>query len=1135
MQSMLKPLFEKSDQYDRVTSYYSPYSLAVMLRELANIWKRGGTARLIIGFHERMDITPSLKNDVDVRDEIKRAVKRSMLGDVDNLLEILSKGPKAIQDILRELLDQRALHVKLVTPRHNLEYYRLHGEWPSHEPATFHSKFMIFHHGDEEGSSPIEYISRLFRRWRKQQYYQPSSHRQSRGERFSVVTCSMNESVRAYTRNIEDAVLHRSWKQGEMKVAEYFLDRFEHLWLDHCENVVTMPFTEEFSQVLQKVKERSSIDYFKWEDFAVIIRDSVVYHGITFPRVGLLPHQLGVYSQALSRWPVRALLADEVGLGKTIEAGSIIDYLLEHGGVSKVLVLTPASLRKQWQSELRCLFGLGFWVYDPSTGVLRKDSIERHVGTDPLGNSGEINKIILSWHWARIGADNDQLRIKEADMPDLLVVDEAHHARLHESASGQSQTQLFTLLKRMQEHIPHVLLLSATPFQTDILDYYSLLDILGVPKGFKDELRRYSQWARGTIVDRRANKVEQLRSLHKYTLAYGLQSHEHLFNELDIDRMADTLTYETLLDELGGLSRELVISGHPATFMSIRNYRTSLKEIGYEFPKSEIQSPSIPITEEQQDTFQSIELHIREFLGLPEKVRNPGGHLGLVRSLYRQRMVSSIRAAYDTLTARKRKLRAFMKRSEPSLLQPDATDEFDSVNNDEADSLPSMSYDFEDDMILAAMLQKAETELHNIDRLLSMLRSRFFAEEAISDPKMSVLKKTVEEHLSQGRKILVFSRFTSTTSAVVQVLEGLVESVGMGRFDGDHCGYYRRDAQKLDFVDCSREEIVRHLKDGRIRVLVCSDAASEGLNLHSASVAINVDVPWNPSRVLQRFGRVDRLGQKAKYVHLANMYYPDSIEERMYSVLEDRRTDFRAVLGEVPEIMSKRQKKVIRALGAGRDPLINLTLAEIENERKAYQNNHMLVGRSSLDSQKLAVHKLYHALLSALRSATSTTGPVLNSGGDLIMTVNGNRISFDPFDESFVGLGHADFSAFETQHKEAGPIGSVHAITSSDSPLFLVLVLNDELIPLPSNCWEKLFDFIFRGIAVDIAGLERFALNNLDGVLSYMKKMESWIWPNHERLASLSSAQVPIPELDDLELGASLGHVMIRNNKEAHD
>ncbi|MFW9888794.1 MAG: helicase-related protein [Candidatus Thorarchaeota archaeon] len=443
--------------------------------------------------------------------------------------------------------------------------------------------------------------------------------------------------------------------------------------------------------------------------------------------------------------------------------------------------------------------------------------------------------------------------------------------------------------------------------------------------------------------------------------------------------------------------------------------------------------------------------------------------------------------------------------------------------------MPDLIYAADDHMMLKALSQKALTEIQNIDRLLFDLRNAFFEQSKVKDPKLARLKELLRDHSSKDRRILVFSRFTSTTSAIIDELEEFVDRVGVGRFDGECARIYRIASDKVEYDDCSRGDIVEALQKGRIGILVSSDAASEGLNLHAANVVINVDVPWNPSRLLQRFGRVDRLGQVAEDVYLINLYYPNSIEERMYSVLEARRTDFRAVLGEVPEIMSDQQKRVVTALSAGKRPKINLTLQMIENERRLYQQNSMLIDSSTADDTSLNVEKIYKNLIETLKEAADKLGRSIVEKGDLSIEINGESICLDPLGCEFIGFCHLDLSHLETSRKESGVLADLHQlIDSQGNPICLSIIDENHIIPVPAKHWMKMFEFLFIGRAIDISDMKRYSIESIGELLSDLRSNESWIWPDLNQMKCLSSLMPATPNIGELKIGSSIGKVLLR-------
>lgn len=1128
-EKMIAPLLRTSYQYDRVTSYYSPRSLAVLLEEIANVWRKGGTIRLVIGFHQTMEITPALRNNTQISEEVKKAVAKAMMGQIDDLRQNLGSEKTHILSVLREIINQKGLHVLLVTPKVNFEFYKQHGTWPNPEIGIFHSKFSIIHHdtAEEEENSILEKLRARFRRF-GHQYYRPPPLR-GKTERYSLITGSMNESVRGYSENIEDSIHHRSWIEAEKEVCEYFLDRFEKIWLGHDLDVVSMPFTEAFVDVIKSIDRETTLKRVSWSGFRKTVSDSVLYHGLAFPDVGLLPHQIAVYRTALSRWPIRVLLADEVGLGKTIEAGSIISYLMKHNDVRRVMILTPASLRRQWQKELKILFGLDFWVYNSGKRVCEIDEKEFSVGAKPLAFKGDVDNVIVSWHWARIGISEGNLRFDVEDLPDLLIVDEAHHARIHEEDSGDRPTQLHTLLTELQKDIPHVVLLTATPFQTDILDYYSLLEILGVPEGFRDDLQYFSRWIRGEI-PRRSLQTRKtlLQQMHRFIDFFELTNLEARLGELRSMRYdTDPVQYQSLAMRTNEVSETDVISTHPTTLLATRNYRSNLAEVGYHFPDPHMHGPGIKINEMQKQLFADIDEFISQRLGTPEKLRNSTRTIGLMRSMYRQRIVSSVKAALDTLNRRKEKLETFLEDGPFSSLEPDESEREDADLAEEADALPYLKYGLPSKDALEATRIKAKAELYSLKRLISQIEKQFKKGPLIVDPKMQRLRDLVKEHTSAGRKVLVFSRYTSTTSSIIDSLNEFIGTVGVGRFDGTMVGTYRVHGRQPVFTECTRKEIVNHLKSGRIQILVCSDAASEGLNLHSANVAINVDVPWNPARLLQRFGRVDRLGQKADDVYLVNLYYPGTIEERMYSVLEDRRLDFRAVLGEVPEIMSEPQKKAISDLGAGVRPMINITFEEVGREREEMLKNRIL-GIKTANVGDLAKRSPYLHLTSSLKSEALRDGKSVIEHSQSIIEIDGYRVSMDPLDDDFLGLVNPELSRFEVEKPIQGKALPVHQIVDGDrQPLAFAVVDDERWHIISSDNWSSVFRFIFEGKPIDLSLLTTIEGSNTDAVLEELLKSESWVFPDHSAMSCLFRVETEKPSELAVKLGPLLGYIEV--------
>jgi superfamily II DNA or RNA helicase len=1095
---MVRPWLRRAVQYDRVSSYYSPRSLLTLLDELATIWKGRGVVRLVLGFHESGEFRPLLERKVPIEAEVRRAVADALRGNSGELGGLLQARRAALVPTLRRLLQTRALHVRLVTPRVNLEYFRAKGEWPHPEVGTFHSKFAIIHLGLDRSRQGRRSLGG---------YVAPVRPRTGRRVRFVTLTGSFNESEAAYGHNTEDAVLHRSWERHEEDVAVYFERRFEELWANAATDVVTMPFTNEFTESLQMSVEQARPTWLSWGPFAKAISSSPFYGSLALPNLGLLPHQQRVFHNTLSRWPVRELLADEVGLGKTVEAGAIIQYLLTHGGVRRVLILTPASLKVQWQQELRRHFGLDFWLFDPGQGACLRgpESSQTRLTAD-------CDLTIASWHWARLQAAGGPAKILQEFKPDLLVVDEAHHARLRDlGRGGLESTLLYDLVNTLGSKTPHLLLLTATPFQTSHLDYYSLLSLLRMPTWFKlQELNRFARWTSGDLADDFDWRVRQVRAVRLTAEELAMLSYPRKEEIGAIPPDSSTKSFEDYLESHTPLSKDEVLAVHPTTLFTSRNTRESLKSQGYGFPEAHLLGADVPVNEAQEKWLQELDVYFRDWLCSVESHCASQTAVGRMRSLMRQRAVSSLAAARDSLENRRARLRTFLTTGEPDSLSGPLGPEFDPQLNDEEDSDPGFHGTKSGGSEAKAREQAARLEIARIDLLLQKHEEAFKSQGTEMDPKLVRIKVLVEEHLAAGRKVLVFSRFTSTTRAVVDALLELDGLKGLGRFEGQLAGIYVREGETQRWKECSREEVEDALKTSKIHVLVCSDAASEGLNLHAASVVINVDVPWNPSRLLQRFGRVDRLGQRAPEVFLINAYYPNSIEERMYRVLEGRRMDFVSVLGQVPEIISDQQERWLQTFtgGARGSSLTEADVTEARKRNDRLQFKHLtLASRAEPPSRTLEL----------LESFIESIEPGRHGRKSRLEVVDMTRevLSVDPLNEHFVSWANEAWTRFETTRKARGRKARVLLLQSTfGKSLGLGLQTSGGLYPLVSKHWPAVFQFIFSGTPIPLGKLTRFAADDLKGVENYIMVEEDWIRPRHEFMRCLYNEIPPTPALE---------------------
>ena len=332
----------------------------------------------------------------------------------------------------------------------------------------------------------------------------------------------------------------------------------------------------------------------------------------------------------------------------------------------------------------------------------------------------------------------------------------------------------------------------------------------------------------------------------------------------------------------------------------IRNTRKQLEKSGYKFPQRVIENIDVIldakhscILGELNDYLENYYDSYKSYLSGEER----HGY-GLIRSVYHQRFVSSFASAYQTVKRRREALEALLDGDEERL------------RDLAEDLIEELGEEMDEDEILDSMRAAVERARTLVERELEVLRhleeelipySR--AVTAADDPKLREIQQQVQKLREEGRKVLVFSKFTDTVDVVRDFLKQWLGAERIGTYTGR--GGEIWDFHLKDWRVCDKETVRRALEK-QVDVLVCSEAASEGLNLQAASAVVNVDMPWNPARVEQRIGRVDRIGQTASVVKVVNVWYPDTYEARMYRVLFERQHIWWIIVGPASGIIAQR-------------------------------------------------------------------------------------------------------------------------------------------------------------------------------------------------------------------------------------
>jgi SNF2 family DNA or RNA helicase len=618
------------------------------------------------------------------------------------------------------------------------------------------------------------------------------------------------------------------------------------------------------------------------------------------------PHQLRAYKRMLDTWPLRLLIADEVGLGKTIEAGLIIRHTWIAEMSKRVLIMAPKGLLKQWQSELYEKFNLLVPIYTGQSLAWP----EYHHRTIPIEQSVSRNDwttqpiVLVSSHLMR--RTERQHQLIDAEDWDLLVLDEAHHARRKSPGTPQEggPNRLLKLMHAVKHKAKSLLLLTATPMQVHPVEMWDLLNLLGMP----------DEWTPGVFTSYFDTLGGNPSDNDLYRAAVLFQATERSFGpapETLIKRIAEgmklskidqnkvlaacretrtTIPIKHLTTKQRSAMVALLKACSPIYHRMSRHTRNLLRQY---FKKGLLDSPiaerkvedkAVVLSPAERVLYDEVEDYISTTYqaASPEKKTA----VGFVMTIYRRRLGSSFYALRKTLESRLARIKGFaagaadIDRMEEDLPQDEQATE--AMGAEEVDELEAKSLGTEEEASIQTLL-----------KVIAKLGT---------DTKAREVRDQLKRALSDGYdSAIVFTQYTDTMDFLRDYLARELD-VSVGCFSG-------RGGEMQDtvgnWVGRSKEQIKRMLKDKAVQVLVCTDAAGEGLNLQTCGVVVNYDLPWNPMKVEQRIGRIDRIGQQFPEIRVLNLAYADTVEADVYFALSQRIGLFKGVIGKLQPILAQ--------------------------------------------------------------------------------------------------------------------------------------------------------------------------------------------------------------------------------------
>jgi superfamily II DNA or RNA helicase len=610
-----------------------------------------------------------------------------------------------------------------------------------------------------------------------------------------------------------------------------------------------------------------------------------------------LPHQItAVYESMLPRQPLRFVLADDPGAGKTIMAGLYIRELVMRADAHRILIVAPGSLVEQWRDELYEKFGLEFRIFSSeleqasASGnpfeehnhlIIRLDQISRAEEQTPTGRApGDLQIKLLEAGW------------------DLVVFDEAHKLSAHYFGTKLEKTARFRLAERIGERTRHLLLMTATPHNGKEEDFQLFLSLL-------DSDRFYGKF-RGDAA--------------------------HQVDSSDLMRRM--------------VKEELVKFDNTPLFPERKAYTVNYK-----------------LSDIEAGLYESVTEYVKTEMGKADELTGSRkGSVGFALTALQRRLASSPEAIYQSLRRRKERLESRLRDEKIGIrgrqiladTLADVPDDDDDLNAEEQENLEETLVD---DATAARSINELEAEIVILKGLEAKAKNVVASgQDRKWDELSKILQNAPEMRDASGRqrKLIIFSEHRDTLNYLHEKIAGVI-----GNHEAVvtiHGGTQREERRKIQALFRS---------DPDVRVLVATDAAGEGVNLQCANLMVNYDLPWNPNRLEQRFGRIHRIGQ-VEVCHLWNLVAKETREGDVYHrLLEKLEIESEALKGRVFDILGEVFEEtslkdlLMQAIRYGDQPEVRSRLTRKIDAALDHDHLKSLLNRNALAQESMSADRLY--------------------------------------------------------------------------------------------------------------------------------------------------------------------------------
>ncbi|MHA1248891.1 MAG: SNF2-related protein [Candidatus Helarchaeota archaeon] len=623
-------------------------------------------------------------------------------------------------------------------------------------------------------------------------------------------------------------------------------------------------------------------------------------------RINFLKHQIFVFWRLFSEIYPRYILADEVGLGKTTEAGLLFKELKLRSLIKKTLIIAPANLVSQWQYEMKCKFNEEF----------------KRLSLNDLRNNLHINydNVICSLQSLRL----EKELISNVDW-DLIIFDEAHHLRKY---SENRATKNYELAEFLSDKCKSLLLLTATPIQIYDYEFYALLDLLNI-----GIFKNYDDFKEFINFNKELNEIFTIIN-EKYE-NINLPKVKNFLNKIEDGSSYIGGQKNIGLEDSISRIKEKLKKCHIISDYLIRNRK---RDVFNNLIKRKVKLVRIILSPEEYEIYAEITKFIREEYRSAIEERN---YIKGFLMVTFQKMLTSSKAAI--LKSFEKKIKSFYNNITESLnlnLNDLDTKIEDYKNLDEN----------EQNKIIDEILQcNLHEDIDKINNEINIIKSLYIKlkklEDKYIDSKFDKLIEILNNIFrnNKNEKVIIFTRFLGTQKYLQRRLEENGYSVVI--FNG------------TELTESDKNIAIENFKN-TYQIMISTEVGGEGRNFQFCHIMINYDLPWNPMKIEQRIGRLDRIGQK-KDVIIYNLFCSKTIEEKIVEVLFKRINIFESAIGTLDPILGEIEEYIKTHFLKSDDPNNMEKISEEINsicERIKEENNKkgsQIVALKSYDEKRL--------------------------------------------------------------------------------------------------------------------------------------------------------------------------------------